>query len=546
MGNKNKWWKNAVVYQIYPKSFQDSDGDGIGDIPGIISRLDYLKKLGIDAIWLSPVYRSPQDDNGYDISDYQDIEPMFGTMEDMEQLFAEAKKRGIRIMMDLVLNHTSDEHRWFLEAKKSKDNPYHDYYVWRDGEEGIYPNDMNSAFGGPAWEWVPELGQYYFHQFSVKQPDLNWENPKVRRELYDMILWWMEKGAGGFRLDVIDQIAKEPDLKITNNGPKLHEFLRELSRETFQKGDMITVGEAWGATPEIAKKYSNPDGSEISMVFQFEHIMLDQEEGKEKWDTIPLNLVKLKKCLAKWQNTLYQTGWNSLFMNNHDLPRIVSRWGNDGKYRKESATMLATMLHGMQGTPYIYEGEELGMTNAYFTELKDYRDIESIQYFHEYTEAGIYTPEYMMKCLMLRGRDNARTPMQWEDSHQAGFTEGTPWIRVNSNYKEINAKQQLSDPNSIFHYYQKLIRLRKEKPVIVYGVFEALYRDHDQIFAYTRTLEGEKLLTVCNFSERVAEMEIPEEFQKNAECLITNLGRKDFGKKVVLKTYEAFVLYKNL
>lgn len=324
MGNKNKWWKNAVVYQIYPKSFQDSDGDGIGDIPGIISRLDYLKKLGIDAIWLSPVYRSPQDDNGYDISDYQDIEPMFGTMEDMEQLFAEAKKRGIRIMMDLVLNHTSDEHRWFLEAKKSKDNPYHDYYVWRDGEEGIYPNDMNSAFGGPAWEWVPELGQYYFHQFSVKQPDLNWENPKVRRELYDMILWWMEKGAGGFRLDVIDQIAKEPDLKITNNGPKLHEFPRELSRETFQKGDMITVGEAWGATPEIAKKYSNPDGSEFSMVFQFEHIMLDQEEGKEKWDTIPLNLVKLKKCLAKWQNTLYQTGWNSLFMNNHDLPRIVS------------------------------------------------------------------------------------------------------------------------------------------------------------------------------------------------------------------------------
>ena len=289
MENKNKWWKNAVVYQIYPKSFQDSDGDGIGDIPGIISRLDYLKKLGIDAIWLSPVYRSPQDDNGYDISDYQDIEPMFGTMEDMEQLFAEAKKRGIRIMMDLVLNHTSDEHRWFLEAKKSKDNPYHDYYVWRDGEEGVYPNDMNSAFGGPAWEWVPELGQYYFHQFSVKQPDLNWENPKVRRELYDMILWWMEKGAGGFRLDVIDQIAKEPDLKITNNGPKLHEFLRELSRETFQKGDMITVGEAWGATPEIAKKYSNPDGSEFSMVFQFEHIMLDQEEGKEKWDTIPLN-----------------------------------------------------------------------------------------------------------------------------------------------------------------------------------------------------------------------------------------------------------------
>ena len=324
---KRPWWKNAVVYQIYPKSFQDSNGDGIGDIRGIISRLDYLEELGIDAVWISPMYCSPQDDNGYDISDYQDIDPMFGSLDDMEELIAKAKEKNIRIIMDLVLNHTSDEHRWFLEAKKGKDNPYHDYYVWKDGVEGTYPNDMKAAFGGPAWEWVPELNQYYFHQFSVKQPDLNWENPKVRREIYDMILWWMEKGVGGFRLDVIDQIAKEPDNGITNNGPRLHEFLQEMSRETFQKGDLITVGEAWGATPKIAKLYSNPDGTEFSMVFQFEHMVMDQQEGKEKWDLAPLPFVKLKKCLAKWQEELYGRGWNSLFWDNHDLPRIVSRWG---------------------------------------------------------------------------------------------------------------------------------------------------------------------------------------------------------------------------
>ena len=318
-----KWWQDKVVYQIYPRSFQDSNGDGIGDLPGIISRLDYLSDLGIDAIWLSPVYRSPQDDNGYDISDYQDIDPMFGSLEDMERLIAEADKRGIKIIMDLVLNHSSDEHRWFREAKKSKDNPYHDYYVWRDGEEGILPNEMRASFGGPAWEWVPELEQYYFHQFSVKQPDLNWENPKVRQEIYDMILWWMDKGVGGFRLDVIDQIAKEPDRGITANGPKLHKWIQELSRETFQKADLITVGETWGATPEIAKLYSNPDGSEFSMVFQFEHVMLDQEPGKEKWDLSPLPFVELKKNFAKWQKELYGCGWNSLFWNNHDLPRIV-------------------------------------------------------------------------------------------------------------------------------------------------------------------------------------------------------------------------------
>jgi glucan 1,6-alpha-glucosidase len=398
-----------VIYQIYPKSFQDSNGDGIGDIPGIITRLDYLKKLGIDAIWLSPVYRSPQYDNGYDISDYKDIDPMFGTMNDMENLIKEAKKRNIRIIMDLVLNHTSDEHYWFQEAKKSRSNPYHDYYVWRNGVEGTPPNDMKSTFGGSAWTWVPEVQQYYFHQFSEKQPDLNWDDPKVRREIYDMILWWMNKGVEGFRLDVIDQIAKEPDHKITVNGPKLHEYIRELSKETFQKGkDIITVGEAWGADPERAKMYSNPDNSEFSMVFQFEHICLDQQEGKSKWDLAPLDLVKLKNVLAKWQKELYQTGWNSLFWNNHDLPRIVSRWGNDGKYRVESAKMLATILYGLQGTPYIYQGEELGMTNVRYN-IEDYRDIETLNLYKERTENG-YSVQEVMNSIYAKGRDNARTP----------------------------------------------------------------------------------------------------------------------------------------
>ncbi len=363
---QNKWWKNAVIYQIYPRSFADSNGDGIGDLKGIISKLDYLETLGIDAVWLSPVCKSPQDDNGYDISDYQDIDPMFGTLQDMETLIKEAEKHHIRIIMDLVLNHSSDEHPWFQEAKKSKENPYHDYYVWRDGTEGTLPNDMRAAFGGPAWEWVPEIRQYYFHQFSVKQPDLNWENPKLRREIYDMINWWIGKGVGGFRLDVIDQIAKEPDRGITGNGPRLHEFLRELSKETFQKADLVTVGEAWGADTELAKLYSNPDNSELSMVFQFEHICLDQVPGKEKWDLAPLPFPKLKEVFDRWQTSLYEKGWNSLFWNNHDLPRIVSRWGNDGKYRVESAKMLAILLHGLQGTPYIYQGEELGMTNIQY------------------------------------------------------------------------------------------------------------------------------------------------------------------------------------
>ena len=538
MGEKNrKWWQNAVVYQIYPRSFQDSDGDGCGDIQGIISRLDYLKDLGIDAVWISPVYRSPQDDNGYDISDYQDIDPMFGTLSDMEELIREADRRGIKIIMDLVLNHTSDEHRWFHEAVKGKDNPYHDYYVWRDGEEGTYPNDMKAAFGGPAWEWVPELKQYYFHQFSVKQPDLNWENPKVRREIYDMILWWMKKGVGGFRLDVIDQIAKEPDLGITGNGPRLHEFLRELSRETFQKGDLITVGEAWGATPAIAEKYSCPDGSEFSMVFQFEHMVIDQQEGKEKWDLAPLSFVKLKKCLEKWQTGLYKKGWNSLFWDNHDLPRIVSRWGDDGGYRVRSAKMLAAVLHGMQGTPYIYQGEELGMTNVRFDSIDKYRDIETLNMYRERLEAG-YDEKEIMDSVYAKSRDNARTPMQWNSQENAGFTTGTPWIEVNPNYREINAEEEMKNPDSVYQFYRRLIRLRKTYPVFADGRFELLLPDDRRIFAYTRTDCDTEMLVCANFTGEPAACPLAAQWE-DAEVLIHNCGG-GFGEE--MRPYEALMM----
>ena len=533
---KEHWWRDAVIYQIYPRSFQDSNGDGIGDLRGIIQRLDYLKELGIDAIWLSPVCKSPQDDNGYDISDYQDIDPMFGSLDDMEELIKEAKKKNIRIIMDLVLNHSSDEHRWFQEAKKSKDNPYHDYYVWRDGKEGVYPNDMRSVFGGPAWEWVPELEQYYFHQFSVKQPDLNWENPKVRREIYDMILWWMDKGVGGFRLDVIDQIAKEPDLKITNNGPRLHEFIQELSRETFQKGDLITVGEAWGADIDRAKLYSKPDGSEFSMVFQFEHMMLDQEPGKEKWDFCPLPFVKLKKCLEKWQKELHGCGWNSLFWDNHDLPRIVSRWGNDREYRVEAAKMLATVLHGMEGTPYVYQGEELGMTNVRFDSIEQYQDIEIRNMYRERLEKG-YAEKDIMESIYAKGRDNARTPMQWDDTENAGFTTGTPWLGVNPNYTEINARSQLQDENSVFHYYKKLIHLRKENSIFVDGDFTLLLPEDENIFAYVREYEGRKLLVAANFTDKEVECPLLKEWGVPADEDGAAKSR-DNGVKLLIHNYN--------
>ncbi len=536
---KNRdWWKKAVIYQIYPRSFQDSNGDGIGDLKGIVQRLDYLEELGIDAVWLSPVYQSPQDDNGYDISDYQDIDPIFGTLEDMEILIQEAEKHNIKIIMDLVLNHSSDEHRWFQEAKKSRENPYHDYYVWRDGKEDVLPNDLRGCFGGSAWEWVPELGQYYFHQFSVKQPDLNWENPKVRQEIYQMINWWIDKGVGGFRLDVIDRIAKEPDQKITDNGPRLHEFIQELSRETFQKADLITVGEAWGATPEIAKLYSNPDGSEFSMVFQFEHIELDQQEGKEKWDLAPLPLIKLKRVLSHWQKELYQCGWNSLFWDNHDLPRIVSRWGNDGKYRVESAKMLAVLLHGMQGTPYIYQGEELGMTNAVYS-MEEYRDIETLNMYQERLQKG-YDEGEIMASIYAKSRDNARTPMQWDGTANAGFTEGAPWIKVNPNYQEINAERQLKDPDSVFACYKTLIQLRKTYDVFVKGEFKLLLEDDPDFFAYTRETQQEIIYVICNFYGNTIECRLEESWEEMA-LLYGNY--KSQKKNSTYQPYEARIYY---
>lgn len=536
-----RWWKDTVVYQIYPLSFQDSNGDGVGDIKGIISRLDYLQDLGIGAIWLSPVCKSPKDDNGYDISDYQDIDPLFGSLDDMECLIEEAKKRNIRIMMDLVLNHCSDEHRWFVEAKKSKDNPYHDYFVWRDGEEGVLPNDMKACFGGPAWEWVPELGQYYFHQFSVKQPDLNWENPKVREELYHMICWWMDKGAGGFRMDVIDQIAKVPELGITNNGPRLHEFLQEMSRETFQKGDLITVGEAWGANTERAKLYSNPDGSEFSMVFQFEHVGLDQQEGKEKWDLAPLPFLKLKEIMGRWQTELYGCGWNSLFWNNHDLPRIVSRWGNDKEYREKSAKMLATLLHGMQGTPYVFQGEELGMTNVRY-EIEEYQDIETVNMYKERIEAG-YDKADVMRSIYAKSRDNARTPMQWDAGENAGFTTDAPWMKINPNYVTINAAAQVNDEDSVYSYYKRLIHLRKECPVFVEGRFEMLVPEHPEVFAYTRNDGDTEMVVICNFFGN----KLPCPVHRNWEeykMLLTN--DKENDDQNVLNPYEARMYIRQL
>ena len=533
---KQGWWESAVFYELYPKSFQDTTGTGVGDLRGIINRLDYLEKLGIDAIWLCPVCASPQVDNGYDISDYCAIDPMFGTMEDMEELIAQAKKRGISIIFDLVLNHCSDQHPWFLEALKGRDNPYHDYFIWRDGTPDCPPNEMRATFGGSAWTWVEDLGQWYFHQFAVEQPDLNWENPAMRADLYKSIRFWVDKGIEGFRLDVIDQIGKDADKQITNNGPMLHEYLRELSREAFIEEGLVSVGEAWGADTERAKLYSAPDGSELSMVFQFEHICLDQEPGKDKWDMIPLSLPKLKACYERWQQELHGKGWNSLFMNNHDLPRIVSRWGNDGAYRVESAKMLATMLHGMQGTPYIFQGEELGMTNIRLP-IEEHVDIETLNVYNERIAQG-YDPEAVMASIHARSRDNARTPMQWTAGEQAGFTTGTPWIPINPNYTEINAEAALADENSVFHYYRRLIELRKQYEVFRRGSFTLLYPEDERVFAYTRDTETEHLLVVCNFSDEALNLDAPENFV-GSQVLLTNYV-EDASE---LRPYEAVMLY---
>ena len=539
---ERQWWHSSVVYQIYPRSFKDSNGDGIGDINGIREKLDYLKELGIDVIWLSPVYKSPNDDNGYDISDYYDIMDEFGTMEDMDNLLKEANERGIKILMDLVVNHTSDEHKWFIEAKKSKDNEYRDYYIWRDKVDGNEPNDLGSTFSGSAWQYDETTGQYYLHLFSKKQPDLNWENGKVRNEVYKMMNFWVDKGIGGFRMDVIDLIGKVPDEMITGNGPKLHEYLQEMNKAALEGKDLLTVGETWGATPDVAKLYSNPERKELSMVFQFEHIGLDQIEGKEKWDVKSLELLDLKKVLSKWQTELEGQGWNSLFSNNHDLPRIVSRWGNDKEYRIESAKMLATLLHGMKGTPYIYQGEELGMTNVRFDDINDYNDIESLNMYKDRLSKG-YSHNEIMESIYAKGRDNARTPMQWDDSENAGFTTGTPWLAVNKNYDKINAKQCLQDENSIFNHYKKLIDIRKNNDTIIYGDYKLLCEDDENIFAYVRELNGDKILVVCNFYDKDVEFKFDGDFNYSKVLLSNYNDSSKMIEKLKLRPYEA-VMYR--
>ncbi|EPU5977164.1 glycoside hydrolase family 13 protein [Vibrio vulnificus] len=538
---ENKWWHDAVVYQIYPRSFCDSNNDGIGDLNGIIGKLDYLKTLGVNVLWLSPVYKSPMDDNGYDISDYQDIAAEFGTMADMQNLLAQAKARDIRVVMDLVVNHTSDEHPWFVEARKSKDNPYRDYYIWRDAKpDGSVPDDQGSIFGGSAWQWDEATQQYYFHLFSKRQPDLNWENPKVQHEVHKMMNWWIDQGIGGFRLDVIDLIGKEIDKGITGNGPRLHPLLQEMNRATFGDKDLLTVGETWGATPEIAKLYSDPERHELSMVFQFEHITLTWQHG-DKWNPIPLDLKQFKHVLTKWQTELSNQGWNSLFWNNHDLPRVVSKYGDDKRYRVESAKMLATALHFLKGTPYIYQGEEIGMTNVAFESLDQYKDIETLNFYKVKTESGV-SHQHMMDAIHENSRDNARTPMQWSASPNGGFSQAEPWIEVNPNYPEINVEQALADSDSIFYHYQKLIELRKQHPAIVYGDFTPLFAEHDSVFAYVRSHQDEQLLVINNFSDQDVSLELPDNLQnKEVNCLIYNYDLLDIlGVTLSLKPYQCY------
>ena len=538
-----KWWHHAVVYQIYPRSFCDSNSDGIGDLRGIISKLDYLKALGVNVLWLSPVYQSPMDDNGYDISDYQDIAPEFGTMQDMDELLAQAQERGIRIIMDLVVNHTSDEHPWFIEARKSKDNPYRDYYVWRQpAEDGGVPDEMGSVFGGSGWEYDKLTGEYFLHIFSKRQPDLNWENPKVQQEVHNMMNWWIDKGIGGFRLDVIDLIGKEIDKKIIGNGPRLHPLIQQMNRATFGDKDLLTVGETWDATPDIAKLYSDPAREEFSMVFQFEHISLTWLHG-DKWKPIPLDLPTFKQVLTKWQVELANEGWNSLFWNNHDLPRAVSKYGCDGKYRVESAKMLATTLHMMKGTPYIYQGEEIGMTNVAFESIDEYRDIETLNFYKERTENGV-APATMLAAVHENSRDNSRTPMQWNDSANGGFSSVEPWIKVNPNYPEVNVRAALDDRNSVFYHYQTLIELRKTLPVIVYGDFEPVFEQHDKVFGYIRSDEEQRLFVLNNFTAEDITIDLPANLQADqVECVIANYeSYQVLPATLTLKPYESFAV----
>lgn len=526
------WWHKATIYQIYPKSFMDSNGDGIGDLRGITSKLDYLQRLGITALWLSPVYDSPMDDNGYDIANYEAIADIFGDMSDMDELLAEAKKRDIQIVMDLVVNHTSDEHAWFIEARENPESPERDFYIWRDK-----PNELVSIFSGSAWEYDETSGQYYLHFFSKKQPDLNWENPQLRQKVYDMMNFWIDKGIGGFRMDVIDMIGKIPDQLIDTNGPRLHDYIKEMNQASFGKHDLLTVGETWGATPEIAKQYSNPDNQELSMIFQFEHIGLQHKPDSPKWEyERELDVSALKAIFNKWQTELeLGQGWNSLFWNNHDLPRILSMWGDTGVYREKSAKALAILLHLMRGTPYIYQGEEIGMTNYPFRTLEELNDIESLNYAKEALEKGA-SLERVMDQIRQVGRDNARTPMQWDASKNAGFsTSDKTWLPVNPNYKDINVESALANPESIFYTYQKLVALRKTQDWLVDADFELL-ETAAKVFAYIRKTEDSSYLVVVNLSDQ--EQDFCYDFDK-VEVVIANTELEPIADQGKLQAWDA-------
>lgn len=552
------WWKKSVVYQIYPRSFMDSNGDGIGDIKGITLKLSYLKKLGIDVIWLSPIYKSPNDDNGYDISDYQNIMSEFGTMEDFDEMLQTAHSLGLKIMMDLVVNHSSDEHQWFIESRSSTDNPKRDWYIWKPGRDGKEPTNWEAAFKGSVWEYDEKTEEYYLHLFSKKQPDLNWENPILRQEVYKMMKWWLDKGIDGFRMDVINFISKDPlypdgevhsDKKYGDggeffvNGPRIHEFLHEMNREVLSHYDIITVGETPGVSPEQAKLYTGRNRQELNMVFQFEHMGLgDGIEGK--WSNLPWKLTELKRIMTRWQKGLEDDGWNSLYWNNHDQPRVVSRFGNDKEYRVKSAKMLATCLHMMQGTPYIYQGEEIGMSNVPFDSIDQYRDIETLNAYKELVGENRMSPDEMMDAIHARSRDNARTPMQWDDSLNAGFTTGLPWIEVNPNYKEINVLNALEDPDSVFYYYQNLIKLRKEENIITEGSYDLLLAEDEKVYAYTRNYNDEQLLVICNFAGEASSFELPGHIQFQQSRLLISNDEVDENESInafELKPYEARV-----
>ncbi|EPE96174.1 glycoside hydrolase family 13 protein [Rhizobium grahamii] len=537
------WWHQSTIYQIYPRSFADSNADGIGDLPGITSKLEYLKALGVDLLWLSPIFASPMDDNGYDISDYRNIAPEYGSLADFDFLVSEARHRGMGVILDLVVNHTSDEHPWFQQARSSRKNPLHDFYIWREPAiGGGPPNGLTSSFGGSAWTFDPSCGQYYLHLFSRRQPDLNWENPLLRSEIYQMMNWWLDRGISGFRMDVIDYIGKSVDQSIITDGPHLHDYLQEMNHMTFGDRDVVTVGETWSATPGSALLYSGRERHELSMVFQFEHVTQQWDEIYGKWRSRPFDLGKLKSVLSKWQLALADDGWNSLFWGNHDLPRAVSKYGDAKGFPLESAKMLATVLNLLKGTPFIYQGEEIGMTNVPFTKIEQYRDIETLNMHRLHLEAGM-SPEEFLKGANENGRDNARTPMQWSDGANAGFTTGIPWIEVNENYTIINAEHAISDEHSIWSHYRKLIRLRKEHRVIVYGRYQSHLESHPDVFAYTRSLDGSLVLVFANFSARQITIELPNELQVTGKCLITNYSdRGELGGSLSMSPYEAFAI----